>query len=49
MGLDNASPAAKPTHYQSGNFRFAAPKSIHLLRQHRLTPYPTLCASLEAY
>jgi hypothetical protein len=33
----------------SFDFLFAAPKSFQLLRQHRLTPYPTLWASLEAY
>jgi hypothetical protein len=34
---------------QPGNFQFAAPKPIQLLRRYRLTPYPTLCTSLETY
>jgi len=46
LGFNNGAPPSKPTWFP---FRFAAPEPIHPLRQHRLTPYPTLCASLEAY
>jgi hypothetical protein len=51
LGSDNGAPPAKPTQDAeiSNTFRLAAPKPIPPLRQHRLTPYPTLCASLEVY
>ena len=48
MGYDNAPLAAKPNQTAMA-IRLAAPKSIQPLRRHRLTPYPTLCALLEAY